>query len=329
MGKLRVWVNFDPKEVPLAGLQNSFGRDPRFEYIEERIEDREAAIAAAEKCDILINTFDQLDSEVLERLAGKIKLIVRYGTGYERVDIARATELGIPVANCPGANAPAVAELALIHILNCGRHFAKSIKTTKEGIWPGSYSGSELNGKTVGLWGYGNIAQQLSRMLGSFDLTLLAYDPFISQEGRLRATEFEVNIIEDLDEFLTVVDILSIHIPLHDQTRSSVNADVFDKVKDGLIVINTSRGPVIDEAALLHALGSGRVKAAGLDVLTEDPPSLDNPLLNHRSVYVTSHIGASTYESEMRTQAMIYETVNTFLSGSFSFNVINREALAS
>lgn len=329
MEKLRVWVNFDATKVPLAGLREHFGGDDRFEYIERRITDYEEVMQMAQSCDVLINTFDALGATELERLAKRVKIIVRYGTGYERIDIASATALGIPVANCPGANAPAVAEAALLHILNAGRHFDSSIEGVRRGIWPGAESGSELDGKVIALLGYGNIAQHLSRMLGGFSVSIRAYDPYISERGRAKAAEYRVTIVDSLTELVLDADVLSVHVPLTDGTREVVDADLLALARPGLIVINTSRGPTIDERALLEALDAKRVKAAGLDVLVEDPPSEDNPLLNHPSVSVTPHIGASTYESEMRTQAMIYDTVTSFLSGTFTSNVINKEALAS
>ena len=327
MDKLRVWVNFDANEVPLEGLRTTFGNDNRFEYIEKRIVDYEKVMEMAEKTDILINTFDKLGNQEIGRIARRTKFIMRYGTGYEKIDVSSATSYGIPVANCPGANAPPVAELALLHILNCGRNFSQSIQEIKQGTWPGSFSGSELDGKTVGLLGFGNIAKHLARMLGGFQVNIIIYDPYLKDNVEIKTIGQKITVVHSIEQLFSKAQIISIHVPLTSETRGMVNSSVLSHAQDGLILINTSRGGVVDEPALLKALDSGKVGKAGLDVLVEDPPTADNLLLNHPAVTVTSHIAASTYESEMRTQAMIYETINTFLSGKMPQNIINKYEL--
>ncbi|NCB71368.1 MAG: 3-phosphoglycerate dehydrogenase [Clostridia bacterium] len=327
MDKLRVWVNFDANEVPLEGLRKSLGNDSRFEYIEKRIVDYEKVMDMAQETDIIINTFDKLGEQEISRIAGRTRFIMRYGTGYEKIDVASATKHGIPVANCPGANAPPVAELALLHMLNCGRNFSRSIQGSKKGIWPGNYSGNELDGKTVGLLGFGNIARHLARMLCGFNVNIITYDPYLNQAATIQTNGQTITVVQSIEQLFSESQIISIHVPLTPDTRGLVNARVLSHAQDGLILINTSRGGVVDEPALLDALNSGKVRKAGLDVLVEDPPSTNNLLLNHPSTTVTSHIAASTYESEMRTQAMIYETIDAFLSGKISNNVINKNEL--
>ncbi|MDY4611926.1 MAG: NAD(P)-dependent oxidoreductase [Sphaerochaetaceae bacterium] len=326
MEKLTVWVNFDAEAVDISGLRNHFGNDERFTYIEKRIVPHEKAIAMAEQTDILINTFDALGPEEFARISKRTKFVIRYGTGYDNIDVAAATKYGIPFANCPGANAPPVAELALTHILNCNRHFTQSYQQVKEGKWP-ICPGNELDGKTIGLMGFGNVARHLARMMSGFHIKLLAYDTFVPVTVSNFAKEHQVQFVTTPEELFQRCDIVSLHIPANASTEKSINRNLFNKAKEGLVLINTCRGKVIDEDDLIDALHTGKIRAAGLDVLTSEPPPLSDRLLHMENVYVTSHIAASTYESEMRTQKMITETVEAFLKQELTANVVNRKEI--
>ncbi len=324
MSKLKLWVNYDPVMVNTSTLRAHFGSNPDYEYIEKRVFDHEEAITLASECDYLINTYDQLAKDDLARLAKKTRLIIRYGTGYEKVDVKAATELGIPFANTPGANASPVAELALMHMLNCSRNFIKSYNGVNNRKWPGLFSGTELDGKKIGLMGFGNIARKLVGYLAGFNVDIYAYDPFIGESARTFAADHGITIISTKEELFSLSDIISLHIPVTPETEGCVNKELLSKARKGLILINTCRGKVINEKDLIEALNDGTIRAAGLDVLASEPPLWDNPLLHMENVFITSHTAGSTEEAEMRTQEIIINTIENHRKGTLTENVINR-----
>lgn len=326
MDKLRIWVDFDPEVVDVSGLKAHFGSDPRFEYIAKRIESHEEAMKMAETCDFVINTHDYLGLDEFKRLEGKVKMVIRYGTGYDKIDVKAATACGIPFANTPGANAAPVAELALMHMIICSRNFMKSNRGIKPGAFP-NFSGREIDGKTVGLVGFGNVARNLVRMLKGFDVKIVAYDAFINDRIKDYAKENNVTLVDSIEDIFKLSDIISLHIPATKETEKSINKRLFDMAHDGIILINTCRGKIVDETDLAAALKSGKVAAAGLDVLYDEPPKEDCPLLGLDNVSLSGHIGGSTYEAEMRTQKLIADTVEGFLKGEFTFNVINKNEI--
>ena len=327
MEKLTVWVNFDEKEVDVSYLKNYFGSDNRFSFSAERIRDHEQAIKRAEQTDILINTFDALGDEEFHRISKRTKIVIRYGTGFDNVKVAAATANGIPFGNCAGANAASVAELALLHMLNCGRNFITSYKGGLAGKWPVMLTNTELSGKTIGLVGFGNIAKKLVGLLACFSVDIIAFDPYLDESSHTYAEKHKVKLVSTMQELFGQSDIVSLHIPMNATTEKSINKNLFDVAKPGLILVNTCRGGVINEKDLTDALRAGKIRAAGLDVLSVEPPSLDNPLLKLDQVFVTTHMGGSTIESETRTQKMICETVETFLSGKLASNIINRDKI--
>lgn len=329
MNKLKIWVDFDPDVVNTSWMRDLFTSSECYDYLEKRIPDHEEAISTAEKMDIVVNTYHKFSATDIERMTkGNVKFLMRYGTGYENIDVAAATAAGLPFANTPGANAQTVAEIALLHILNCGRNFIKSYDAFKnERKWPGNFSGYELEGKTLGLMGFGNIARHLARLISGFRTDIVAYDPYLNEAGKAFAAERNVKIVETPEELFRISDVVSIHLPVTDSTRKSIGRKLFDVAKPGMILVNTSRGAVIDEDDLADALRKGQVGSAGLDVMAKEPPEEDNPLLAMENVYITSHTAGSSQEAEMRTQKLLFSTVEAFRNGTLADNVINRKQI--
>lgn len=231
---------------------------------------------------------DVIDRAALEK-ATRLKVISRYGVGYDNVDLTAAREMGIVVTNTPGANSVSVAELALGLILALARQIPEASKAVQQGNWP-RLSGVTLEGKTVGILGLGAIGKQLSRRLAGFDCQILAYDPFADQDFAAKN-----NIcLMSIDEIIAQADFVSLHLPLLPETRELVNARFLGKMKKGSFLINTSRGEVVDEAALSAALQSGHLRGAGLDAFSPEPPDPANPLLHLPQVIATPHLGAQT-----------------------------------
>jgi phosphoglycerate dehydrogenase-like enzyme len=207
----------------------------------------------------------------------------------DNVDLAAAREMGITVTNTPGANSVSVAELALTLILSLARQIPEAASAVQDGKWP-RLGGLTLENKTVGLLGLGAIGKQLTRRLQGFDCRIMAYDPYADPDF---ASEHGVQLA-GMDEVVAAADFLSLHLPLLPETRQLVNREFLAKMKKGAYLINTSRGEVVDEDALLDALQSGQLKGAGLDAFAVEPPDPANPLLRLPQVIATPHLGAQT-----------------------------------
>ena len=238
--------------------------------------------------DGFIAGLDVIDRAALEK-ADRLKVIARYGVGVDNVDLAAAREMGIVVTNTPGANSASVAELALTLILSLARQIPEAAGAVQAGKWP-RLGGLTLENKTIGLLGLGAIGKQLARRLQGFDCRVIAYDPYADPDF---AHEHGVELA-GFDKVVAAADFLSLHLPLLPETRLLVNAAFLAKMKNGAYLINTSRGEVVDESALLAALESGRLKGAGLDAFAVEPPDPANPLLHLPQVIATPHLGAQT-----------------------------------
>ncbi len=234
---------------------------------------------------------------------GRLKLIIRGGVGVDNIDVKYAEEKGIAVRNTPRASSDAVAELALAHMLSVARFISLAGHTMREGKWEKkAYKGIELTGRTAGIVGYGRIGQALGKRCQALGMNVLAYDIY-------QVPELECGTMKyvELDELLAKSDIISLHVPSL-PGQPFVNEETLAKMKDGVILINTSRGTNVDEDALLAALESGRVYGAGLDVFAEEPPR-NAALYSHPHVSSTPHIGASTVEAQKRIGAEIVDII--------------------
>lgn len=237
-------------------------------------------------------------------MTGKLKLVIRAGVGIDNIDKVCAEGHGISVCNTPKASSDAVAELALAHMLSCARFISVAGHTMREGKWEKkSYEGIELSGKTVGIVGYGRIGQALGRRCQALGMNVLAYDIYKVPELECATMRYV-----EMDELLAKSDVISLHVPSL-PGQPMVSRENLAKMKDGVILINTSRGTNVDEAALLEALDSGKVYAAGLDVFAEEP-SKNEALYKHPHVSSTPHIGASTKEAQARIGAEIVDLIS-------------------
>lgn len=236
--------------------------------------------------------------------AGRLKLIIRGGVGVDNIDVKYAEEKGISVKNTPRASSDAVAELALAHMFSVARFISVAGHTMREGKWEKkTYKGIELMGKTIGIIGYGRIGQALGRRCQALGMKVLAYDIY-----QIPELENENMKYVQMDELLAASDVISLHTPSL-PGQPLVNAESIARMKDGVIIINTSRGTNIDEAALLDALNSGKVYGAGLDVFNEEPAK-NEALYCHPHVSSTPHIGASTAEAQKKIGKEIADLIS-------------------
>jgi len=264
---------------------------------------------------IVIQAFTKVPRSVLEK-AEKLKLIARAGTGLEHVDLEYAKKRGIVVKNTPQANAVSVAELTFGLMIAVARKIvsADAYVRSRKGWDRPSYKGIELFGKTLGLIGFGNIGRLVAVRANAFGMKVVAYDPFVPA-GEMKQTG--VTRIGELDELLSASDVVSVHVPLTDETRHMIGAEQFGKMKPTAIFINTCRGAVVDEAALAAALKEGKIAGAGIDAYEEEPP-LNSPLLELENVVLTPHTGGITKEAVERMSMQAAEIVIDFFTASKS-----------
>lgn len=269
----------------------------------------EEIIPLLQGVDGCIAGLDYISARVLDNAPKSLKVISRYGVGVDRVDIAAAARRGIVVTNTPGVNAQAVADMAFGLMLCTARRISALDKRVKAGEWPRT-NGTELYGKTLGVVGLGAIGKGVALRAQGFSMKVLAYDPYMDRAfaGENRIEEVS---LADLTER---ADFISLHIPLNEHTKKIINAEVIAKMKDGAIIINTSRGGLIDEAAAYTALKSGKLGGLGLDAFETEPPGA-SPLFELDNVVATPHAGAHTVEAVENMGLMSVQNLIEVLSG--------------
>jgi D-3-phosphoglycerate dehydrogenase len=268
---------------------------------------------------LLVRSNTKVTAEVIEA-AKRLKVIGRAGTGVDNINLEAATNKGIVVMNAPGGNSISVAELTMGLMLAMTRAVPQASVSTKEGKWDKKdLIGVELKDKTLGVVGFGKIGMEVAKRAKAFQMNLLVYDPYVSE--RL-AQDFNVKLVS-LDELFAGSDLITLHVPLIDATRHLISTQTIAKMKTGVRIINTARGELINEFDLAAALDSGKVAAAALDVLSEEPPPAGNPLLRHPKVIVTPHIAASTAEAQEIVGVEIAEQVRGFLKDGIIRNAVN------
>jgi phosphoglycerate dehydrogenase-like enzyme len=256
----------------------------------------ETAHSALAEADFAVVATTPLPASALQ--AGKrLRLIQHQGVGYEKTDVRAAAALGIPVAVCPAGTTIGVAEHTLLLILAVYRRLALADASLRRGEWlqwelrPGSY---ELAGKTLGVIGFGRIGEAVARRAAAFEVELTACEQ--SRERRAVGEALGVRFLE-LDGLLATADIISLHVPLTPETHHLINADSLARVKPTAILVNTARGGLVDEPALVEALRSGRLCGAGLDVFEKEPLAPGHPLCELPNVVITPHISAGTRDA--------------------------------
>ncbi len=259
------------------------------------------------------------------REAGRCRSIGRYGIGLDNIDVACATELGIVVTNVPAYCVEEVSDHALALILSLARKVTAYDHAIKAGLYDlrSLMPLYRVPGKTLGIVGFGKIGRTLYRKVRGFNFKILAFDPYL---GPKSLDGIDVEAVS-FDALLKQSDFISIHAPLTPETRGLFNAEAFAKMKPTAVVVNTSRGPIIDETALLEALNEGKIAGAGLDVLATEPPDLQNLLLHHRRAIITPHAAFYSEESVLDLQTAAARQMATLLKGTRPENIVNPEVL--
>ena len=286
--------------------------------------DTPEAYEAMTDAEIIILRIFKAPREVIERNP-RLKMILRWGAGFDSVDIKAAGEIGVYVTNTPGANAGAVSELAVLLMLAVGRKLLCHTKSLAHGSWSkNTFLNSSfcLNGKTLGIIGAGNIGRQVAKKAQAFGAVTRYYDPFrISPEME---QQWQLSF-EPLEELLATSDIITLHVPLTEENHHMIGAREIAAMKDGAILINTSRGGLVDDKALAKAVRSGKLSGAGLDVVEEEPLPACHELLSDPNIIVTPHIGGGTADIGDVIIPMLTEDIKALADGRTPAHVVNKE----
>ncbi|HEU19641.1 MAG TPA: D-glycerate dehydrogenase [Deltaproteobacteria bacterium] len=272
---------------------------------------------------------DRIDGDVMDAAGYRLKIISNYAVGYDNIDVAAATERGIMVANTPGTVTESTADLAFALLMSAARRIGEGIDHIRMGRWktfkPLELLGKDIHHATLGIIGMGRIGTEVAKRARGFDMEILYYDYRMRREkGKaLRAT-----MCTTMDELLARSDFVSLHVPLNEETRHLINADVLAKMKPTAVLVNTTRGPVVDSDALYDALISGRIAYAALDVTDPEPLPPDHKLMSVPNCLIVPHIGSATTATRNKMAVMAAENLVTGAGGSVPRHLVNPDVLA-
>ena len=298
--------SFAPQDYEIIGLQESASEKER--------------VAAVKDADFIILHELPLSEHVLQS-ASKLRLLQLLGAGFDHVDLPLMAELGVPVANVSGANRQGVAEMTIALILCVYRRIANVDARMRNGQWQGLVTGFntfELNKKTVGIVGFGKIGQTVGQCLRGFNTTTLYHDLLGYPDTEKVCAAKRVSF----DELLEESDVVTIHVPLVEENRGLIGEGELSRMKPTAILVNTSRGAVVDERSLTTFLKQGRIRGAGLDVFDEEPIQCGNPLLDLDNVVLSPHAAGGTYESWPRRAGLAFENLQRVMQGKAPLSLI-------
>jgi phosphoglycerate dehydrogenase-like enzyme len=283
-----------------------------FEIVRERGPLSEARmLELAGQFDAYLCGDDALTRTVIARSLPRLKVISKYGIGLDKIDLVAATELKVPVLFTPGVNHTTVAEHTFALMLAAMRNLVVEANATAAGRWT-RITGHELCGKTLAIIGFGRIGKEVAIRARAFGLHVIGFGHYWEEDF---ARWYQVERVQDFDEVLRRADILSLHTKLTPATRHLINARNFPLIRKGALIVNTGRGELIELGALVAALKENRLLAYAADVLEQEPPPADHPLLGLPNVIVTPHIGSRTHESVQRQASCAVENLTLFLAG--------------
>jgi len=274
---------------------------------------------------ILVRT-TRLSAAAIDGATG-LKIVSRHGVGYDNVDMAALNRRGIPLTLVGNVNALSVAEHTLFMMLDLAKRGIEHDRATRTGNWKfrDDFGATELSGKTLLLLGFGRIGREVTKRAQPFGMTVMAYDPYVRDAAMLAA---RVMPVARLDDALTRADYISVHLPLSAETKGVIGARAFGLMKPTAIVISTARGGLVDEAALIEALKSRRIRAAGLDVFEQEPPAADHPFFGLDNLLLSPHTAGLTQECAMRMAVVSARNVLDGLDGKVDRDlVVNTQVL--
>lgn len=301
---------------PYGELFKQRGFDIR--YIQSDIKTEAQCVEALRGFDGVVALGEPINDRTLDALPD-LKLVARFGLGYDKVDLAAAERHGVCVTNTAGTMAGGVAETSLLLMLEAARRFAKYDKAVHAGIWSRNYRGTQLEGKTVGIIGFGSIGRRLAQYLQGFHCRILVHD-LRYDEAQLQALNAEPSELMDL---AAQADFVSVNCPLTPETRGIISEAFLSRMKPSAYLVNTSRGPTVDQAALIAALQAGKIAGAGLDVYEREPLEDGSPLRGMENVVLLPHIASLTGESMLECAEDVAKTLEAFAAGQVPAHCLN------
>ncbi len=312
---LKVLVTEPLSESGLDLLRRDFAVDIRPELASDGLADAIGPYHA-----LIVRSQTKVTGEVLER-AGNLRVVGRAGIGLDNVDLETATRRGITVVNAPQSNILSAAEHTVALLLALARNVPQANASLRAGRWERErFQGVELHGKTLGVVGLGRVGTMVAQRALAFGMRLVAYDPYVSKE---RAKTLGVELMPNLEALLVQADVVTIHLPRTPETEALIGEREIALMKDGARIVNTSRGGIVDERALVNALRDGKLAGAALDVFAEEPVPKAHPLLAFDNVVLTPHLGAATAEAQDKVGVTIAEMVRLALRGEFVPYAVN------
>lgn len=291
--------------------------------------EREALLDKVRDADGLLSLLtDSIDAELMDA-APNLKVISNYAVGYDNVDLGEATKRNIVVGNTPGVLTETTADMAFALLMASARRLAEGHEYTLKGRWrtwsPMVLLGQDIHGAALGIVGLGRIGAEMAKRARGFNMRVLYHDPH-RKSGRIEK-ELGAQFVPELSDLLSAADFISIHVPLTPSTNGLIGAAEFDMMKKNAVLINTSRGGIVDQKALYEALKSGRIFAAGLDVTAVEPIPQDDPLLTLKNVIITPHIASASVKTRTKMAMMAAENLLAGLKGELPPNCVNPEAI--
>lgn len=324
----QVFVTRRIPEGALAVLIKAFGKESVSVWEGDEVIPRKTLLERVAGVDaILAILTERIDAELLDAAGSQLQIVANMAVGYDNIDLAACTQRGIPVTNTPGVLTETTADLAFALILAASRRMGEAERYVREGRWknwsPTLLMGSDVHGKTLGIFGMGRIGTAVAGRASGFGMRIIYHN-------RTRLTEKEETAFNahfvDWETLLRESDILSVHCPLNDTTRHIFNNLAFAKMKPGAVFVNTARGPIVDETALVNALKSGKLSAAGLDVFEEEP-KVHPGLLACEKAILLPHVGSATLETRTKMGTIAAQNIIAKLSGKVPPNCLNPETL--
>ncbi len=314
---LRVLIcdEMNPGELNHAGFDIEYVANMPRDEVLRRLPDFDALITRSRT---------RVDAELLDAAGPRLKVVGRGGVGVDNIDLDAASRRGILILNAPESNNVSAAELAVMHLMAAARGLTRSDAKTRAGVWDRKFLGVELKDKTLGIVGLGRIGTLVAARAQGLKMQVIAYDPYVA-EGKFAQTG--VRRAGTLDELLDAADFLTVHTPLTEETDGMIGERELARLRPGAIVVNAARGNIIQEEALVAALHSGHLFAAGVDVFRDEPPTPDHPFLRAPNLAITAHLGANTVEAQERVGAEIVDRVLAALRGDVSRGAVNAPAM--
>ncbi len=321
MSKPKVFVT---RIIPETGLQMVQDFCDVDLWTDELPPSRATMLARVQGVDgLLCLLTDQVDAELLEAAGPQLKVVSNHAVGFDNIVVPDCTARGIPVGNTPGILTDATADFAWALLMAAGRRIVEGERYVKDGKWktwgPSLLLGSDFAGSTLGIVGFGRIGQAMAKRASGFDMRVIYFDPVAPPNPELDAESV------DLDTLLRESDFVSVHTPLLPETIGMMNAEAFAKMKSEAVLVNTSRGPVVDMDALYHALKDGEIFAAALDVTTPEPIPMDSPLLELENLIIVPHIASASKVTREKMSIMAAENLIAGLQGERLPTCVNPE----